>query len=322
LTVTDNGGQTATVTHSVAPTAANQPPTAAFISSCTNLACSFDATGSSDPDGTVASYAWTFGDTTTGAGATPNHTYGSAGTYPVTLTVTDNGGQTASITHSVTVTAPAGQPFADDGFNRTVSGGWGSATTGGAWSLSGSAANYSVSPAAGGTMRTAAGSLATAYLRSTSSSDTDLVLVVSVDKTPDSNGVYLTVVPRAVSSTTEFHARVRITNVVRLQLSRLVSGTETLLTSETTLAGLTYSAGTSLTIRVQAVNGSGTTTLQTRVWKTGTSEPSTWQASAMDSTAVLQAPGSVGLMAYLSSSATVGPTVLTVRSLTARPTAT
>jgi PKD repeat protein len=299
----------------------NQPPTAAFISSCTNLACRFDATASSDPDGTIASYAWTFGDTTTGTGATLNHTYSSAGTYSVTLTVTDNGGQTGTVTHSVSVTAPTGQPFADDNFNRTVSGGWGSATTGGTWTTGGGASNFSVSPATGGALRTAAGGTCTAYLRSTSSTDTDLVLAVSLDKTPDSNGVYLNITPRAVSTTSEYRARVRITNVVQLRLTKLVAGTETVLVNELTVSGLTYAAGTSLTIRVQAV-GNGTTTLRTRVWQTGTTEPSTWQASVTDSTAALQAAGAVGLTSYLSSGATVGPTVLTVRSLTARPTAT
>src|SRR5262250_1346777 len=46
---------------------------------------------SSDPDGTIASYAWTFGDGASGAGVTASHTYAAGGTYPVSLTVTDNG---------------------------------------------------------------------------------------------------------------------------------------------------------------------------------------------------------------------------------------
>jgi PKD repeat protein len=83
----------------------DNPPTAAFTSSCTDLSCTFDASGSSDDHG-IASYGWTFGDTLTGAGETPSHTYAGDGTYPVTLTVTDTAGQTSSVSHDVTVTAP------------------------------------------------------------------------------------------------------------------------------------------------------------------------------------------------------------------------
>jgi PKD repeat protein len=65
----------------------------------------FNGTRSFDPDGTIATYAWTFGDGTTGTGAIIGHIYNTAGTYTVTLTVTDNGGQTASTTSTVTVQA-------------------------------------------------------------------------------------------------------------------------------------------------------------------------------------------------------------------------
>jgi lysophospholipase L1-like esterase len=87
------------------PTTDN-PPTAAFSSSCSDLACSFDASGSSDDNG-VVSYGWAFGDTATGSGQTTGHTYASDGTYSVTLTVTDTGGQTDSISHDVVVSAPS-----------------------------------------------------------------------------------------------------------------------------------------------------------------------------------------------------------------------
>ncbi len=80
----------------------NVAPTAAFTSSCTDLTCSFNGSGSTDSDGSIASYSWSFGAT----GATASNTFASAGTYTVTLTVTDNGGLTDSISKSVTVTAP------------------------------------------------------------------------------------------------------------------------------------------------------------------------------------------------------------------------
>ncbi|HVQ39604.1 MAG TPA: PKD domain-containing protein, partial [Pyrinomonadaceae bacterium] len=70
------------------------------------VAVQFNGAGSTDPDGTIASYAWTFGDGTTGSGATPTHAYATAGTYTVNLTVTDNLGATSSATTTVTITPP------------------------------------------------------------------------------------------------------------------------------------------------------------------------------------------------------------------------
>nr|WP_255465860.1 PKD domain-containing protein [Cellulomonas sp. APG4] len=91
---------------------ANAAPTAAFTAAASDLGVTLDASGSSDTDGTVAGYAWDLGDGSTATGASVEHTYAAAGTYPVTLTVTDDDGATASVTQDVAVTAPAdpGEP--------------------------------------------------------------------------------------------------------------------------------------------------------------------------------------------------------------------
>ena len=104
LTVTDDDGATDSQTSSVTVTAppVNVAPTASFTSSCSDLACSFNASGSSDSDGSIASYSWSFG----GSGVNASNTFASAGTYSVTLTVTDNDGATDTSTSSVTVTEP------------------------------------------------------------------------------------------------------------------------------------------------------------------------------------------------------------------------
>ncbi|MBL4660931.1 MAG: S8 family serine peptidase [Alcanivoracaceae bacterium] len=81
----------------------NIPPTASFTSSCTDLSCNFDASGSSDSDGTITGYSWSFG----GSGVTASNTFASAGTFAVTLTVTDNDGATDSVTNNVSVTDPS-----------------------------------------------------------------------------------------------------------------------------------------------------------------------------------------------------------------------
>jgi PKD repeat protein len=90
--------------------APNANPTASFTETCVGLSCSFDATASSDTDGTVASYSWNFGDgSPAGSGATPNHVFPSGASYPVTLTVTDNDGGTGQAQHNVTVAPIASQ---------------------------------------------------------------------------------------------------------------------------------------------------------------------------------------------------------------------
>lgn len=89
----------------------NIPPTANFAANPTTgtvpLNVNFDASGSADPDGTITSYAWNFGDGQTGSGQSTQHTYTTAGTFVATLTVTDDDNATVTTTHNIVTTAPA-----------------------------------------------------------------------------------------------------------------------------------------------------------------------------------------------------------------------
>ena len=76
-----------------------------------------DASASTDADGTISGYAWSFGDGNVGSGVQPNHIYADDGVYTVTLTVTDDAGGTAVDTATVTIgnvapTADAGGDYA------------------------------------------------------------------------------------------------------------------------------------------------------------------------------------------------------------------
>ncbi len=111
LTVTDNDGLTDTAT-TTATIVQLQPPVAdpnGPYTGTAGVAVQFDGAGSSDPDGTIVSYAWDFGDGNTGTGVSPTHTYSAAGTFTVSLTVTDNDGLTDTATTIATID-PAAQP--------------------------------------------------------------------------------------------------------------------------------------------------------------------------------------------------------------------
>src|SRR5439155_11953338 len=119
VTVTDKdggttSGSTSEQVNNVAPTAnANGP-----YSGTAGTAISFKGTATDPSSADTAAgftYAWNFGDSSTGSGATPNHTYATAGTYTVTLTATDKDGGASSVTTTATVSAAPTPPVANAG---------------------------------------------------------------------------------------------------------------------------------------------------------------------------------------------------------------
>jgi len=116
LTVTDDAGAAGVGYQSIevlgSVVSDNNAPTARFTATPTSgnapLAVQFDASLSSDADGSIELYSWDFGDNSTGSGEVLSHTYTAVGTtnYTVRLTVTDNQGATASTTTVITAIVP------------------------------------------------------------------------------------------------------------------------------------------------------------------------------------------------------------------------
>jgi uncharacterized delta-60 repeat protein len=81
----------------------NAAPTARVAYSCSSRTCYFNGFGSSDADGTIASYRWTFSDGTSATGAYVRKDFPAYGTHTATLTITDNGGASGTSTESLTL---------------------------------------------------------------------------------------------------------------------------------------------------------------------------------------------------------------------------
>lgn len=102
---------------------AKTPPTAAFSTEKNYLDVAFDAAPSSRGSHPIDSYDWVI-DGQTYSGSAVSHTFGSSGTYDVSLTVTDTAGQTDTTEDTVSVDAEAVAPTAAFSYNvsdRTIS---------------------------------------------------------------------------------------------------------------------------------------------------------------------------------------------------------
>jgi PKD repeat protein len=284
----------------------NVAPTASFSTGGSFLDLSVNGSASSDPDGSIVSYAWTFGDGATATGTTATHTYQAAGTYPVTLTVTDDDGATNTASALVTVsTEPVPTMLASDTFGRTVTGGLGTADVGGAWTTSGSAPWYSVSNGNGRHLLNAPGRVTDSALTGVSATDAKLSVDLAFDKAPTGGGIFSSVALRRVGNT-EYRLRVRaLPTGTELILDRTVGGVGALV-ANTSIPGLVYAPGDVWRVEFSAT-GSSPTTLTAKVWSLSGAEPSQPQLTRTDSTAGLQGPGGIAFNNFLSGTATNAP---------------
>ncbi|MEA2622847.1 MAG: hypothetical protein QOH61_1757 [Chloroflexota bacterium] len=195
--------------------------------------------------------------------------------------------------------------YATDAFSRVVTDAWGKADWGGTWAVSTNVPDYDVDGGRATMFLSAGGISRGAYLAGVSAADVDLSFRFSADSAATGNGTFAYGAARRVGGGTEYRIKVRIspTGGVYLQATRVVRNTEVGLGVEAKVPSLTYVPGTDIMVRAR-ITGTSPTTLTARAWSGTGTEPATWQYTTTDSTAVLQAPGGVGLRGYISSSAT------------------
>jgi hypothetical protein len=230
--------------------------------------------------------------------------------------VTDDNGATNSVSHDVTVT----DVFAADAFNRTVTGGWGSADVGGTWSRTGGSANFSVNGSQAQVNLAAPGSAPTASLDAVSATDVNIVVDAGINQAPTGDGVYVVLWARHTAAG-DYRLRLRLMTggVVHLAWSRVAAGKETVV-SEIAVKNLTYTVGDMLRLRFQVLGQpDGSTTILGTVWNPATSaEPAAPQLKGSDTTAALQGAGSIGIYSGLAGNATAAPVTVRYDNLTAR----
>jgi methionine salvage enolase-phosphatase E1 len=131
------------------------------------------------------------------------------------------------------------------------------------------------------------------------STRSDATVTISADKAATGGGIYYSAIGRMIGSA-DYEARVWVKAGGAVQL-QLLQGSTTLQAANIT--GLTALAGDKLKVRVQ-VFGTSPTTVRAKVWAAAGTEPANWMLTATDSTAALQAAGTVGLRTYISGTAT------------------
>jgi PKD repeat protein len=280
------------------------PPVADFTASQTpgTLTVRFTDTSSGGPTG----WNWDLGDGATSGQQHPSHTYAAPGDYTVRLTAT-NGGGSDSVTKTVTVSPPPPvTTHVVDTFGRTVTDGWGSAETGGAYALVGTAGNFAVTGTTG-TMLVSTSQSRGALLPSVATRDVRLGFSAASDKVPTGYGQFVYAVARRTASGAEYRIRLRFApnGQVYVGASRIVGGAETLLGPDVA-AGVAHVPGQAVGLRAE-IEGASPTTVRVRAWPASGAEPTGWAFTASDGTAELQGSGSVGIRTYLPSNTTNAP---------------
>ena len=181
-----------------------------------------------------------------------------------------------------------------DTYSRSVVNGWGSADTGGLWTIIDNASNWSVANGAG-MVNVAAAGQERSFLGSINAQDVDILTRITLPKSSSSGNQIAYVIGRYTAGATPTYYRVGVGQgpgqpsvFVRAQRSDGTAIGGDMSTNISAADGLV------LRLRVQ-LQGINPTAIRARVWTDGGVEPTSWTLDTTDSTAADQVAGSVGL---------------------------
>ncbi len=309
LTVTDNQGGTGSTSKQVTVTAVNQPPVGVVHVHHERADGERQRATSSDPDGSITGYSWNWGDNTAAStGAVTSHPYATAGTYTVTLTVTDNQGATGSTNKQVTVTASTSRRSRWTRSRRTTTNGFGTRrqSVGPGRSPCRRRCPWTAvppgsrSPAGTGRRPTSTRCRRRTSTRPSTSPPT---------RSGTGGGIYQSLVVRRIG-TSDYRLKLRITATTvdalpdpYRQRRRDDAGRPDDARVSCTSPGWTSTYGCGSRERDRR-------RCRASAWVGGQPEPATWNVTTTDATAALQGPGAVGLYSYLSGSANNPPVTI------------
>jgi PKD repeat protein len=264
----------------------------------------FDGSQSSDADNDVPlTYHWDFGDGSTSEEMAPNHTYAAAGTYAVTLTVTDSRGlDSEPATTSATIEENDPSVLVTDHFSRTVSDGWGTAEVGGSWLIDPwLRPDFRVNGTEG---QIVAPDIGSRNVVPTDGYGLNVTGVASyiIDKAPDDPTGFHTVqvYARRDDSVTDGdnYYRYRVRNFgsgkVDLRVEKNVNGVLTWLLPDSKTVAAVFAPGKKFWIRWECTGTSPATVLRMRLWPDGSAEPSTWAMEVTVNEPALDVTGTTG----------------------------
>lgn len=229
------------------------------------------------------------------------------------LTASDPFGNTVTSPKvQVEVVAPVPGQVASDSFGRSVSGGWGQAGTGGAWQPESVASMFSVDGGRGVLTVDRTSWTARARLSQVSVSDVDVSATMGIARRPATGWTRLVVSARVSQDfASGYLLRANVTPEGKVDSVQLMKGRDTLIAAAWPNPLVTLGPDDQLNMRLRVVGS----TLQGKVWKAGTPEPTVWALQATDAT--VTGPGSVGAGVLTDTTSAPLPVVVTVDDFTA-----